>query len=127
MDRPRIFFVDDEPHVLNGLRRMLRSRRETWELMFFEEARRALVACAAEPATVVVSDLRMPGMDGVALLDALSAIDLPIIEVHLSNIHRREEFRHHSFVSKAADGMICGLGGQGYELALEALAKRLKN
>lgn len=61
----------------------------------------------------------------VALLDALSAIDLPIIEVHLSNIHRREEFRHHSYVSKAADGMICGLGGQGYELALEALAKRL--
>ena len=63
----------------------------------------------------------------VAILDALSAIDMPIIEVHLSNIHRREEFRHHSFVSKAADGMICGLGGQGYELALEALAKRLKN
>lgn len=63
----------------------------------------------------------------VAILDALSAIDLPIIEVHLSNIHRREEFRHHSYVSKAADGMICGLGGQGYELALEALAKRLKN
>ena len=61
----------------------------------------------------------------VALLDALSAIDLPIIEVHLSNIHKREEFRHHSYVSKAADGMICGLGGQGYELALEALAKRL--
>ncbi len=63
----------------------------------------------------------------VAILDALSAIDLPIIEVHLSNIHRREEFRHHSYVSKAADGMICGLGGQGYELALEALAKRVKN
>jgi 3-dehydroquinate dehydratase-2 len=63
----------------------------------------------------------------VAILDALSAVDMPIIEVHLSNIHRREEFRHHSFVSKAADGMICGLGGQGYELALEALAKRLKN
>lgn len=63
----------------------------------------------------------------VAILDALSAIDMPIIEVHLSNIHRREEFRHHSFVSKAADGMICGLGGQGYELALDALAKRLKN
>jgi len=61
----------------------------------------------------------------VAILDALSAISLPIIEVHLSNIHRREEFRHHSFVAKAADGMICGLGGQGYELALEALAKRL--
>ncbi len=61
----------------------------------------------------------------VALLDALLATDLPIIEVHLSNINQREEFRHHSYVSKAADGMICGLGGLGYELALEALAKKL--
>ncbi len=61
----------------------------------------------------------------VALLDALLACDLPIIEVHLSNINQREEFRHHSYVSKAADGMICGLGGFGYELALESLAHRL--
>ena len=61
----------------------------------------------------------------VALLDALLATELPIIEVHLSNINQREEFRHHSYVSKAADGMICGLGGHGYELALEALAKNL--
>ncbi|OHC79268.1 MAG: type II 3-dehydroquinate dehydratase [Rhodospirillales bacterium RIFCSPLOWO2_01_FULL_65_14] len=61
----------------------------------------------------------------VALLDALLATDLPVIEVHLSNIHQRDEFRHHSYVSKAADGVICGLGGHGYELALEALAKRL--
>ncbi len=61
----------------------------------------------------------------VALLDALLATEIPIIEVHLSNINQREEFRHHSYVSKAADGMICGLGGLGYELALEALALRL--
>ena len=61
----------------------------------------------------------------VALLDALLAIDLPVIEVHLSNIHQREEFRQQSYVSKAADGMISGLGGFGYEMALEALAKRL--
>ena len=61
----------------------------------------------------------------VALLDALLATELPIIEVHLSNINQREEFRHHSYVSKAADGMICRLGGHGYELALEALAKKL--
>ncbi len=61
----------------------------------------------------------------VALLDALLATDLPVIEVHLSNIHQRDEFRHHSYVSKAADGVICGLGGVGYELALEALARRL--
>jgi 3-dehydroquinate dehydratase-2 len=58
----------------------------------------------------------------VAVLDALNAADLPIIEVHLSNIFRREPFRHHSYVSLAANGVICGLGPQGYELALEALA-----
>ena len=62
----------------------------------------------------------------VALLDALLAVDIPIIEVHLSNINQREEFRHHSYVSKAADGMICGLGGFGYELALESLARTLE-
>ena len=61
----------------------------------------------------------------LALLDALLAVDLPIVEVHLSNIHQRDEFRHHSYISKAADGMICGLGGQGYELALDALASKL--
>ncbi|MCH7866004.1 MAG: type II 3-dehydroquinate dehydratase [Proteobacteria bacterium] len=61
----------------------------------------------------------------VALLDALLASGLPIIEVHLSNIHRREEFRQLSYVSKAADGVICGLGGVGYELALDALARTL--
>ncbi len=59
----------------------------------------------------------------VALLDALLAAGLPVIEVHLSNIHRREEFRHASYVSKAAQGMICGFGGFGYEMALEAAAR----
>ena len=61
----------------------------------------------------------------VAILDALLAADLPIVEVHLSNIHRREEFRHHSYVSKAAQGVICGFGARGYIMALEALAAQL--
>lgn len=61
----------------------------------------------------------------VALMDALSAAELPVIEVHLSNIHRREEFRHHSYISPVARGVIVGLGGHGYELALEALARLL--
>lgn len=62
----------------------------------------------------------------IALLDALSAAELPVIEVHLSNIFRREGFRHHSYVSLAADGVICGLGAQGYELALEAVANLIE-
>jgi 3-dehydroquinate dehydratase II len=62
----------------------------------------------------------------VAVLDALSAADLPVIEVHLSNIFRRESFRHHSYVSLAATGVICGLGAQGYERALDALANLLE-
>jgi len=58
----------------------------------------------------------------VAVLDALFAAELPVIEVHLSNIFRRESFRHHSYVSLAANGVICGLGAKGYELALDAIA-----
>lgn len=58
----------------------------------------------------------------VALLDALLASELPVIEVHLSNIFRREAFRTHSYMSLAATGVICGLGAKGYELALEAMA-----
>lgn len=62
----------------------------------------------------------------VSLLDALLAADLPIIEVHLTNIYQREAFRRHSYVSQAATGIICGLGAKGYELALDALAERLQ-
>ena len=61
----------------------------------------------------------------IAILDALQAAELPVIEVHLSNIFRREEYRQHSFVSLAAKGVICGLGAKGYELALEAMAETL--
>ena len=63
----------------------------------------------------------------VALLDALRAIDIPIVEVHLSNIFRREEFRHHSYVSQAATGMITGFGPQSYDMAVDALTSLIKN
>ena len=59
----------------------------------------------------------------IAILDALRTINIPVIEVHLSNIFQREDYRHNSYVSKAADGVICGFGGQGYELAINAAAK----
>lgn len=58
----------------------------------------------------------------VSILDALQAVELPAIEVHLSNIFRREAFRHHSFISGGVKGVICGFGAKGYELAVEALA-----
>lgn len=63
----------------------------------------------------------------IAVLDALQAAELPVIEVHLSNIFRREPFRHHSYVSLAATGVICGLGAQGYLLALDAMARLIGN
>lgn len=62
----------------------------------------------------------------IAVLDALQAAEVPVIEVHLSNIFRREAFRQHSYVSMAATGVICGLGAKGYELALEAMAGLLE-
>jgi 3-dehydroquinate dehydratase-2 len=59
----------------------------------------------------------------VAILDALNAFDAPVIEVHISNVHKREEFRHHSYISLRADGVIVGFGTQGYLLALRRLAR----
>lgn len=62
----------------------------------------------------------------IALLDALTICELPVIEVHISNIFAREEFRHHSYISRAAQGVICGLGPDGYLYALDALARILR-
>jgi 3-dehydroquinate dehydratase-2 len=81
-------------------------------------------AARADAAGIIIN----PGgltHSSVSLLDALLAAGLPTIEVHLTNIHRREAFRHESYVSKAAQGVICGFGPYGYELALEGLAKIL--
>jgi len=61
----------------------------------------------------------------VAIRDALAGVSIPFIEVHLSNIYQRESFRHHSFLSDIAVGVICGLGAHGYELALRAAHQRL--
>ena len=58
----------------------------------------------------------------VAILDALNAFEAPVIEVHISNVHKRESFRHHSYVSLRADGVIAGLGTEGYRLALRRIA-----
>jgi 3-dehydroquinate dehydratase-2 len=62
----------------------------------------------------------------IAIMDALLGVKVPTIEVHISNIHAREDFRHHSYVSKAARGVICGMGVNGYALAIDGLAELLK-
>jgi 3-dehydroquinate dehydratase II len=85
---------------------------------WIQEAREKAAAIIINPAALTHTS--------VALLDALLASELPVIEVHLTNIHKREVFRHHSYVSMAAIGVICGLGTRGYELALDALAERLQ-
>lgn len=61
----------------------------------------------------------------VALRDALAAVGIPFVEVHLSNVHRRETFRHHSYFSDLAEGVICGLGWHGYGYALDFALRRL--
>ena len=80
---------------------------------------------ARESAQGIIINAAAYSHTSVALLDALTVSELPIVEVHLSNIHKRESFRHHSYVSRVARGVIVGLGGHGYELALEAMARLL--
>ena len=84
----------------------------------------AIQTARAECAAIIIN----PGAlthTSVAIRDALESVDLPIVEVHISNIHRREEFRHHSYISGVADAVIAGCGAQGYVLALEYILARL--
>jgi 3-dehydroquinate dehydratase-2 len=85
-----------------------------------------LVTWVQQARTSAAGIIINPGAYGhtsIALLDALRMTDKPVIELHLSNIHRRESFRHHTYTSQAATGIICGFGAHGYVLALEAMAE----
>jgi 3-dehydroquinate dehydratase-2 len=77
---------------------------------------------ARERAAAIVINPAAFTHTSVAILDALNAFDGPIIEVHISNVHKREAFRHHSFVSAVASGVIVGCGTEGYALALRRIA-----
>ena len=80
---------------------------------------------AREAADAIVINAGAFTHTSVALLDALSMYDRPIIELHVSNVYAREEFRRQSYISPAASGIICGFGTSGYELALDAAARLL--
>lgn len=86
---------------------------------WIHEAREAAAGIVINPAALTHTS--------IAVMDALAACSCPIIEVHISNIHRREEFRHFSYVSLVATGVICGLGTQGYTLALQRLERLLRS
>lgn len=97
--------------------RFLQSNREYELIDWIHEAREDAAAIVINPAAFTHTS--------VAILDALKAFDGPVIEVHISNVHQRESFRHHSYVSLRADGVIAGCGTQGYELALHRVARLL--
>ena len=96
---------------------MRQSNHEGELVTWIQEARTTCAGIIVNPAAYTHTS--------VAILDALLACDLPIIELHLTNPHKREEFRHRSFVTLAAKGVIAGFGAAGYELALDAMAKLL--
>ena len=77
---------------------------------------------ARENASAIIINAGAYTHTSVAILDALRAAEKPVIEVHLSNLFQREAFRHHSYITPAAIGLICGFGARGYVLALDALA-----
>jgi 3-dehydroquinate dehydratase II len=95
--------------------RFHQSNREYEIIDWIHEARETAGGLGINPAAFTHSS--------VAILDALNAFDPPVIEIHISNVHKREEFRHHSYVSLRADGVIAGFGTQGYQLALRRLAR----
>jgi 3-dehydroquinate dehydratase-2 len=95
--------------------RFLQSNREYEIIDWIHEARETAGGIVINPAAFTHTS--------VAILDALNTFDAPVIEVHISNVHKREEFRHHSFVSARADGVIAGFGTQGYQLALQRVAR----
>jgi 3-dehydroquinate dehydratase II len=94
--------------------RFLQSNHEGQIVDWIHEAREAAGGIVINPAAYTHTS--------VAILDALNAFDGPVIEVHISNVHKRESFRHHSYVSQRADGVIAGCGTEGYGLALRRVA-----
>ena len=81
---------------------------------------------AAKDSAAIIINPAAYTHTSVAIRDALAAAGIPKVEIHLSNIHKREEFRKHSYMSEVVDGIVCGFGAKGYELALDAIVDLLE-
>lgn len=114
--------IDRETSALAGTlgfeTRFAQSNSEGQLVDWIQEARADVAGIIINPAAY--------SHTSVAIFDALSMFEGPVLEVHISNIHKREAFRHHSFVSARADGVIAGFGAQGYSLAMHRMAALLK-
>ncbi len=110
--------VSDLAEELGLSVRALQSNHEGQLVDWIHEARGSSAAIIINPGAY--------SHTSVAILDALNAYEGPVLEVHISNIHKREAFRHHSYVSARADGVIAGCGTEGYLLALRRIANLLK-
>ncbi|MDV4155136.1 MULTISPECIES: type II 3-dehydroquinate dehydratase [Rhizobium] len=98
--------------------RFHQSNREYEIIDWIHEAREDASGIVINPAAFTHTS--------VAILDALNTFEPPVIEVHISNVYKREPFRHHSFVSQRADGVIAGLGTEGYQLAVRSIATLIR-
>ena len=122
--QPEIYGYDTLDDVNNLLRE--KAVMAGWEITCLQsnhegELIDAIHAARVDGTQAIIINPAAYTHTSVAILDALNAFDGQVIEVHLSNVHKRESFRHHSFVSRRADGVIAGLGSQGYHAALGAL------
>ena len=123
---PEVYGAETLDDIANTLNTAATSQGHELE-SFQSNAEHALVdkiqAARTNNTDVIIINPAAFTHTSVAIRDALAAVDIPFIEVHLSNVHSRESFRHHSYLSDIAFGVICGLGAQGYEFALQAAIK----
>ena len=125
--KPEVYGKTTLEEVVQNVKR--RATELGFDMISFQSnSEGALVDAIQDARTTCAGIIFNPGAythTSVAIRDAIEAVELPVIEVHISNIHKRESFRHHSYVSQVAAGVIAGCGTHGYLLALEALVHLL--
>ena len=127
--QPEIYGKETLDDIINRLR--TQALMAQWELTALQsnhegELIDAIHAARLDGTLAIIINPAAYSHTSVALLDALNTFDGKVIEVHLSNIHKREAFRHHSYISQSADGVIAGLGSLGYQAALNAIVATIK-